>query len=173
MSGRREILTNYREEYGGPVRFGNNEISPIVGTGDIICEKITVKDMSYVQGLSHNLFSIGKFCDNDLNVNFGKHKCAFRTEEGKELLVGNRNANLYTIQLEHVKASSSSVCLISDSVVQQTSLWHRRLSHLNFRYIDQLVKNKLVNGLPSSKFERESLCAGCEKRYDEKGFSSS
>ena len=85
------------------------------------------------------------------------------TEEGKELLVGNHNANLYTIQLEHVKASSFSVCLISDSVVQQTSLWHRRISHLNFRYIDQLVKNKLVNGLPSLKFERESLCTGCEK----------
>ena len=55
------------------------------------------------------------------------------------------------------------MCLISDSVVQQTSLCHRRLSHLNFRYIDQLVQNKLVNGLPSFKFERESLCAGCEK----------
>ena len=95
-----------------------------------------------------------------------KHKCAVRTEEGTELLVGQRNANLYTIQLEHVKASTSSVA-------QQTTLWHRRLSHLNFRYIDQLVKNKLVNGLPSLKFERESLCAGCEKRYDEKGFSSS
>ena len=53
--------------------------------------------------------------------------------------------------------------MISDSVLQQTSLWHRRLSHLNFRYIDQLVKNKLVHGLRSLKFERESLCAWCEK----------
>ena len=68
MTGRREILTNYKKEYGGSVRFGNNEIAPIVGTGDIICENITVKDVSYVQGLSHNLFSIGKFCDKDLNV---------------------------------------------------------------------------------------------------------
>jgi len=163
MTGRREILTNYREEYGGPVRFGNNEIAPIVGTGDIICENIIVKDVSHVQGLSHNLFSIGKFCDKDLNVNFSKHKCAVRTEEGTELLVGQRNANLYTIHLDHVKASSSSVCLISDSVAQQSTLWHRRLSHLNFRYIAHLVKDKLVNGLPSLKFEKESLCAGCEK----------
>ena len=73
MTGRREILTNYKEEYGGPVRFGNNEITPIVGTGDIICENITLKDFSYVR----NLFSIGKFCDKDLNVNFSKHKCPY------------------------------------------------------------------------------------------------
>ena len=58
---------------------------------------------------------------------------------------------------------SSPVCLISDLVLQQTSLWHRRLSHLNFRYIDQLVKNKLVHGIPLLKFERESLCVGYEK----------
>ena len=44
-----------------------------------------------------------------------------------------------------------------------TSLWHRRLSHLNYKYIDQLVKNKLVNGIPQLKFVNESLRAGCEK----------
>ena len=81
MTGQREILTNYKEEYGGPVRFGNNDIAPIVGTGDIICENIIVKDVSYVQGLSHNLFSIGNFFDKDLNVNFSKHKCVVRSEE--------------------------------------------------------------------------------------------
>ena len=97
-------------------------------------------------------------------MNFNKHKCAVHTEEGKELLVGYRSANLYTIQLEHMESPSSPDFLISDSVIQQTSLWHRRLSHLNFRYIDQVVKKKLVNGLPSLKFERESLYAGCEKR---------
>ena len=47
--------------------------------------------------------------------------------------------------------------------MQQTSLWHRRLSHQSFRYIDQLVKNKLVNRIPSLKFEKDSLCAVCEK----------
>ena len=62
-----------------------------------------------------------------------------------------------------MKASSSSVYLISDSVAQKTTLWHRRLCHVNFRYIAHYVKNKLVIGLPSLNFEKESLCAGCEK----------
>ena len=45
MTGRREILTNYKEEYGGPVRFGNNEIAPIIGFGDVVFENITIKDV--------------------------------------------------------------------------------------------------------------------------------
>ena len=34
---------------------------------------------------------------------------------------------------------------------------------MNYMYIDQLVKNKLVNGIPQLKFVKESLRAGCEK----------
>ena len=66
--GQREILKNFIEEYGGPVRFGNNDLAPITGHGDLVSNNITIKDVSYVEGLGHNLFSIGKFCDKDLNV---------------------------------------------------------------------------------------------------------
>ncbi|KAJ9536332.1 hypothetical protein OSB04_un000495 [Centaurea solstitialis] len=34
MTGRKEILSNYKEEYGGSVKFGNNELAPVVGQGD-------------------------------------------------------------------------------------------------------------------------------------------
>ena len=54
------------------------EIAPIVSSGDIICENITIKDVLYVEGLGHNLFSIGIFFDKDLNVNFNKDKCVVR-----------------------------------------------------------------------------------------------
>ncbi|KAI3758991.1 hypothetical protein L6452_06564 [Arctium lappa] len=47
--------------------------------------------------------------------------------------------------------------------MQQSWLCHRRLSHLNFRYINKLVSGKLVKGLPKLKYEREHLCVACEK----------
>ncbi|KAI3758285.1 hypothetical protein L6452_05844 [Arctium lappa] len=47
--------------------------------------------------------------------------------------------------------------------MHQSWLWHRRLSHLNFRYINKLVSGKLVKRLPELKFEREHLCAACEQ----------
>ena len=46
MTGRKEILSNYVEEYGGPVRFGNNDVVPILGHGDLVCDNITVEDVS-------------------------------------------------------------------------------------------------------------------------------
>ncbi|KAJ9536524.1 hypothetical protein OSB04_un000276 [Centaurea solstitialis] len=162
MTGRKEILSNYKEEYGGSVKFGNNELAPVVGQGDIVCKHITIKNVAHVVGLNHNLFSIGKFCDKDLEVYFKKRRCVVRTEEGKELLVGSRRTNLYTIRLQH-KLQYPSTCLISRSSLRQAVLWHKRLSHLNFRYIDKIVKHQLVSGIPLIKFEQEEMCPGCEK----------
>ncbi|KAJ9542143.1 hypothetical protein OSB04_028649 [Centaurea solstitialis] len=160
MTGRKELLSNYREEYGGSVKFGNNELSPVVGHGDIVCKDITINNVAHVEGLNHNLFSIGKFCDKDLEVNFNKRRCAVRTEWVRELLVGTRKTNLYTIKLRHMLAKKSQ-CLITQKSSHQSLLWHRRLSHLNYRYLDRLVKERLVSGIPMIKFEPDQLCSGC------------
>ncbi|GKA00040.1 RNA-directed DNA polymerase, eukaryota [Tanacetum coccineum] len=37
----------------------------------------------YVEGLGHNLFSVGQFCDSDLEVAFRKHTCFVRDIKGK------------------------------------------------------------------------------------------
>ncbi|KAJ9544362.1 hypothetical protein OSB04_024069 [Centaurea solstitialis] len=160
MTGRKELLSNYREKYGGSVKFGNNELSPVVGHGDIVCKDITINNVAHVEGLNHNLFSIGKFCDKDLEVNFNKRRCAVRTEWGRELLVGTRKTNLYTIKLRHMLAKKSQ-CLITQKSSHQSLLWHRRLSHLNYRYLDRLVKERLVSGIPMIKFEPDQMCSGC------------
>ncbi|KAJ9547142.1 hypothetical protein OSB04_019685 [Centaurea solstitialis] len=160
MTGRKELLSNYREEYGGSVKFGNNELSPVVGHGEIVCKDITINNVAHVEGLNHNLFSIGKFCDKDLEVNFNKRRCAVRTEWGRELLVGTRKTNLYTIKLRHMLANKSQ-CLITKKSSHQSLLWHRRLSHLNYRYLDRLVKERLVSGIPMIKFEPDQMCSGC------------
>nr|GFB62138.1 hypothetical protein [Tanacetum cinerariifolium] len=64
------------------------------------------------EGLSHNLFSIGQFCDSDLEVAFRKNACFVRNLEGVDLLSGNRTTNLYTINL-HDMASASLICLMA------------------------------------------------------------
>ncbi|KAI3681020.1 hypothetical protein L6452_35801 [Arctium lappa] len=101
-----------KEKFCGNVRFGNNQFSTILGYGDMIQDKVSITKVRYVEGLGHNLFSIGQFCDKGL---------------------------------------------------EKSWLWHRRLSHLNFRYIYKLVKGRLVKGLPELRYEKEHLCAACEK----------
>lgn len=61
----------------------------------------------YVEGLEHNMFSIGQFCDKDLEVNFLSKKCVVRMYEGNEKLTGKRRFNLYTISLTNLKVSKN------------------------------------------------------------------
>nr|GFA38998.1 integrase, catalytic region, zinc finger, CCHC-type, peptidase aspartic, catalytic [Tanacetum cinerariifolium] len=44
----------------------------------------------------------------------------------------------------------------------QAWLWHRRLSHLNFDYINLLSKKDVVIGLSKLKYVNDQLCSSCE-----------
>ncbi|GJX01072.1 retrovirus-related pol polyprotein from transposon TNT 1-94 [Tanacetum coccineum] len=65
-----------------------------------------------LRGLRHNLFSVGKFCNSDLEVPFRRNTCFVRNLEGDDLLKGNHKINLYTINL-HEMASASPIFLIA------------------------------------------------------------
>ncbi|GJW65081.1 integrase, catalytic region, zinc finger, CCHC-type containing protein [Tanacetum coccineum] len=97
----------------------------------------------YVKGLNHNLFSIGQFRDADLEVAFWKSTCFVRDLQGNDLLMGNRGSDLYTISLQET-TSSTPVCFMDKASPTQALLWHRRLSHLNFDYINLLSKKDVV-----------------------------
>ncbi|GKE01800.1 retrovirus-related pol polyprotein from transposon TNT 1-94 [Tanacetum coccineum] len=81
--------------------------------------------------LGHNLFSVGQFCDGDLEVAFWKNTCFIRNLEGVDLLSGSQDTNLYTISLDDM-LRTSPICLLSKASKTKSWLWHRRLSHLNF-----------------------------------------
>nr|GFC07912.1 integrase, catalytic region, zinc finger, CCHC-type, peptidase aspartic, catalytic [Tanacetum cinerariifolium] len=93
---------NFVEKFLGTVRFGNNDFAVIAGYGDVVIGSMTIKKVYYVEGLGHNLFSIGKFCDKGLGVAFRKSTCFVRNEDGVDLLTGDRSSNLYTIALNEV-----------------------------------------------------------------------
>ncbi|GJR18452.1 retrovirus-related pol polyprotein from transposon TNT 1-94 [Tanacetum coccineum] len=54
--------------FSGNVRFGNDQIMKIMGYGDYQMGNVTISQVYYVEGLGHNLFSIGQFCDSDLEA---------------------------------------------------------------------------------------------------------
>ncbi|GKD55550.1 retrovirus-related pol polyprotein from transposon TNT 1-94 [Tanacetum coccineum] len=47
-------------------RFGNDLIAKIMGYEDYQMGNIIISRVYYVEGLGHNLFSVGQFCDSDL-----------------------------------------------------------------------------------------------------------
>nr|GEX97205.1 RNA-directed DNA polymerase, eukaryota [Tanacetum cinerariifolium] len=72
MTGNRALLTNFAEKFLGTVHFGNNNFAVIVGYGDVVIGSMKIKKVYYVEGLGHNLFIIGQFCDKGLEVAFRK-----------------------------------------------------------------------------------------------------
>nr|GFB37264.1 integrase, catalytic region, zinc finger, CCHC-type, peptidase aspartic, catalytic [Tanacetum cinerariifolium] len=137
MTGNRALLMNFVEKFLGTVRFGNNDFAVIAGYRDVVIGSMTIKKVYHVEGLGHNLFSVGQFCDKGLEVAFRKSTCFVQNEDGVDFLTGDRSLNLYTIALNEV-ASNSSNCLLA------------KASSRNL-------------GLPKMKFEKDHLCSACEQ----------
>ncbi|GJZ27140.1 retrovirus-related pol polyprotein from transposon TNT 1-94 [Tanacetum coccineum] len=128
---------------------------------DLVQGNITIIRVYYVEGLNHNLFSVGQFYDADLEVAFRKSTCFVKDLQGNDLLTGNRGSDLYTISLQET-TSSTLICFMAKASPTQAWLWHQRLSHLNFDYINLLLKKDIVIGLPKLKYIKDPLCSSCE-----------
>nr|GEZ21921.1 hypothetical protein [Tanacetum cinerariifolium] len=81
--------------------------------------------------VGHNLFSVGQFCDLDLEVDFHQQTCFIRNLKGADLLTGSRGNNLYTPSLGDMMTSSP------------------------------ISRQGHVRGLPKLKFEKDHLCSAC------------
>nr|GEY40745.1 hypothetical protein [Tanacetum cinerariifolium] len=132
MTRNLKLLINFVEKFLRTVKYGNDQIAPILGYGDL------------VQGLNHNLLSVGQFCDADLEVTFQKSTCFIRDLKGNDLLTCSRGTDLYSITLQDTNCPNP-ICLMAKASSSQAWLWHRRLSHLNFDTINLLSKNDIVN----------------------------
>ncbi|GKB84620.1 retrovirus-related pol polyprotein from transposon TNT 1-94 [Tanacetum coccineum] len=76
-------------------RFENDQIARIMGYGDYQLGNVIISRVYYIEGLGHNLFSVGQFCDADLEVAFQKNTFFIRNLEGVNLLSGSRDINLF------------------------------------------------------------------------------
>nr|GEU55480.1 retrovirus-related Pol polyprotein from transposon TNT 1-94 [Tanacetum cinerariifolium] len=131
MTEDRSQLTNFVNKFVGTVKFRNDHVAKIMGYGDYHIGNVTISRVYYVEGLGHNLFFVGQFCDSNIEVAFRQHTCFIRNLEGVDLLIGSWGNNLYTLSLGDIMASS----LIS--------------------------RHGLVRGLPKLKFEKDHLCSTC------------
>nr|GEU38094.1 hypothetical protein [Tanacetum cinerariifolium] len=160
MTGDRFQLTNFVDKFMGTVKFGNDHVVKIMGYGDYQIGNVTISRVYFVDGLEHNLFSVGQFCDSDLEVAFPQHTCFICNLKGVDLLSGSRGKNLYTLSLGDTM-KSSLICFLSKASKTKSWLWHRRLSHLDFVAIIHLARQVVVQGLSKLNFEKDHLCSVC------------
>ncbi|GJV22699.1 putative ribonuclease H-like domain-containing protein [Tanacetum coccineum] len=74
-----------------------------------------------------------------------------------------RKDNMYNFDMKNIVPKESLTCLVAKATLDESMLWHRRLGHINFKNINKLVKDNLVRGLPTKRFENDQTCVACLK----------
>ncbi|KAJ9552679.1 hypothetical protein OSB04_016724 [Centaurea solstitialis] len=168
MTGIMSLLEDFKKFEGGHVAFGDNPHGgKISGKTKVSKGKMTFDDVYFVEQLRYNLLSVSQVCDKKFGVFFTNTEClilapGYKIDESKVMLRTPRKDNVYCLDIEDASSSSLN-CLFSKASVSESSLWHRRMCHMNFKNMNLLVKNNLVRGLPAKEFSSDDHCVACLK----------
>ncbi|GJY30630.1 putative ribonuclease H-like domain-containing protein [Tanacetum coccineum] len=150
--------------FGGGAHGGR-----IFGKGTLKTDSLDFEDVYFVNELNFNLFSVSQMCDKKNYVLFTNTECLVLSpnfklpDESQILLKIPRKDNMYSFDMKNIVPKESLTCLVAKATLDESMLWHRRLGHINFKNINKLVKDNLVRGLPTKRFENDQTCVACLK----------
>ncbi|GJV52315.1 retrovirus-related pol polyprotein from transposon TNT 1-94 [Tanacetum coccineum] len=152
----------YSKELGPKVVFGGDSLGDTEGYGSVNCNGITFTRVAYVNGLKHNLISISQLWDANYKVLFIKTQGTIYNQNDEVVLIAPRRRDVYVIDMSSFNKESNA-CFFAKASLSVNWLWHKRLSHLNFKNIKNLAKHNLVFGLPSLTFSKDKNYSACKK----------
>ncbi|GKB15203.1 putative ribonuclease H-like domain-containing protein [Tanacetum coccineum] len=169
MTGNKEKLADFVKIKGGTVTFGGGD-GKITGKGTIRTSNFNFENVYYVEELQNfNLFSVSQICDTKNKVLFTDSECLVLSKEFKlpdssqVVLRVPRRHNLYCFNLNDIHSEREIKCLLAKASLDESTKWHRRMAHVNFKNMNKLAKHGLVNELPSKLFTNENNCVACNK----------
>ncbi|KAJ9544042.1 hypothetical protein OSB04_023749 [Centaurea solstitialis] len=131
----------------------------------IVKDEVRMNQVSYVDGLKHNLISVSQLCDNGMDVTFKIKFCImYKADTLIEVMRANRREDLYLIFFEALKAKKE-ICLVSSVKNEKAWLWHTRFCHLNFHTLDKM-KYHLCSAYVMGKLRRSSHKTKLDPSYD-------
>ncbi|GJU77429.1 putative ribonuclease H-like domain-containing protein [Tanacetum coccineum] len=150
MTGNKCYLTEYEDYDGGFVSFGDGK-GRISGKGKIKSGTLVFDDVYFCKELKYNLFSVSQICDKKNNVLFTDTGCLVLSSdfkllyESQVLLRVPRKDNIYSVDLKSVVPTKGLTCLFGKATIDESSLWNRRLGHINFKNMNKLGRGNLPN----------------------------
>ncbi|GJR49717.1 putative ribonuclease H-like domain-containing protein [Tanacetum coccineum] len=160
----KDISNEVRESLGCSLGHPQKEDQGYVDSG---CSRHMTGNMSYLSDF--NKFDGGYMCDKKNSVLFTDTGCFVLSpdfklaDESQVLLKVPRKNNMYSVDMKNIVPKECLTCLVAKATLDESMLWHRRLGHVNFKTINKLVKENLVRGLPSKRFENDQTCVACLK----------
>lgn len=161
MTGCKAKFSELNEEMTRMVRSGDSSTVEIKGKGSITfkCktwEERILHEVYYIPELRSNIISLGKMSEKGNRVILkGNYLWIFDKNERMLMKVKRSQNRLYRILIETAK----SKCLLSrtDEVAR---LWHVRLGHVNYKAMELMSKEHMVEGLPRISVNN-GVCDGC------------
>ncbi|GJZ41413.1 retrovirus-related pol polyprotein from transposon TNT 1-94 [Tanacetum coccineum] len=117
--------------------------------------------VAFVNSLKYNLISISQLCDAKYTVQFDDKKGTIFNANKEIILVTPRRNDVYALDMSSL--TPNGACLFAKASESVNWLWHKRLSHLNFKNINKLSKQNKVLGLPSLDIQRINLAQHVKK----------
>jgi hypothetical protein len=149
---------------GPPILMGDNSSVKITNKGRIEFTNESFENVLHVPKLSFNLLSVYMMMNsntrkkliitpNSVDIYDMQTQSRVATDEV------NHQSRLYTFYdfIEH------DFALLLTHANENSRIWHEKFGHLNFRYMQQLSKKKMVYGLPDIHFSK-GVCEGCVLR---------
>ncbi|GKA61536.1 putative ribonuclease H-like domain-containing protein [Tanacetum coccineum] len=170
MTGNIAYLSDFKEFDEGYVTFGGGTHGGrISGKGTFKTDCLDFEDVYFVNELKFNLFSVSQMCDKKNYVLFTNTECLVLSpnfklpDESQILLKIPRKDNMYSFDMKNIVPKENLTCLVAKATLDESMLWHMRLGHINFKNINKLVKDNLVRGLPTKRFENDQTYVACLK----------
>ncbi|KAL8092398.1 hypothetical protein AgCh_034612 [Apium graveolens] len=139
MTDDKALLSQFEKKVGPLVTFGDNIKGFTMGYSKIVSRNIVIDDVALVAGLEVNLYSVSQFVDK-----------------------GTRKGSLFVADLDSTN-KDGIYCFYNRASEEQSKLWHKKLSHMNFKAINTLVKKELVRDMPNLEFAQVEVCEACQK----------
>nr|GEY88738.1 ribonuclease H-like domain-containing protein [Tanacetum cinerariifolium] len=143
-------LIYYKEIDEGYVAFGGNpKGGKITGKGTIKTGNLYFENVYFVSDLKFNLFSVSHICDKKNSVLSNETECIVLSpnfkliDESQVLLRVPIKNNMYSVDLKNIVPKGGLTCLFAKATSDESKLWNRRLGHLNFKTMNNLVKGNL------------------------------
>ncbi|GKE18362.1 retrovirus-related pol polyprotein from transposon TNT 1-94 [Tanacetum coccineum] len=162
ITGIKQYLHRYSKESGPNVVFGDDSLGDTEVYGLVKYNVITFTRVAYVNGLKHNLNNISQLCNANYKVLFTKTQGTIYNQNDEFVLIAPKRRDFYVIDMSSFNKESNA-CFFAKASPSINWLWHKRLSHLNFKNINNLEKHNLVSGLLSLTFSKDKNCSACEK----------
>lgn len=120
---------------------------------------VDLQNVYFVKEIKQNLLSMSKITKNCTIVAKDEHAKIYN--QYRELIgVADKINNLYRLK-SFVSNNCENERYVNSLTLTHKEKWHRALGHVNFQYLNKLINNKLVEGLPDKIESTEMKCSNC------------